>query len=1161
MDVVRRLVEVNGLLWVNNQIPMRHLLILVLLTPLFACQTDPAPAAAPDETRVSYARKVVEIDPGRAATEAAALRSAAAVEVDPALQLTLWAADSLVTDPIALSIAPDGRVFYTRAERMKNSEFDIRGHMDWTEETMALQTVEERRAFLRKTFAAGTEQSEKHLKDLNKDGVKDWRDLAVQEESVWAVSDRNGDGVADRSQRFLSDFSTEVTDVANGIEFFDGDVYVTAAPDFWRTGDDDGDGTADRLEALATGFGVHIGFSGHGLSGATVGPQGRLWWGIGDIGSDVTDQEGKRWRNPNQGVIVRCDPDGSNFEVFARGLRNTHEFAFDDYGNLITVDNDGDHAGERERLLYVIDGSDTGWRINWQYGKYTDPKNNTYKVWMDEQMHTPRHPEQAAYFLPPIQNYVNGPTGLVYNPGTGLGPDWAGHFFVAEFRGGPGNSPLHAFTMADDGAGFKLGTTKEIVRGLLPTGVDFGPDGALYFGDWINGWGAKGKGKIWKLDVAGAAAGATDVERRGTAELIVQDFSIMSPTELTTYLQHPDQRIRRKAQFALAKAEDGQEALRKIAVTPGNELARVHAIWGLAQRVRYGTTSGEVLLPLLAATDAENIAQAARMIGDQRIPGGEARLIELLAHPAPRARFFATEALGRLAEKTAVLPIVQMLRENDDEDVWLRQAGMIALGRIGEAETVAGLASDPSRAVRTAAVVALRRMESPLVQRFLADRDPYVVAEAARAIHDDFSIAEAMPALAALLEAESLPNEVTLRRAISANLRLGGDRNATRLIDFARRPDAPVAMRADALLAVSHWAEPSVFDRVTGRFRGKVTNDTQRGVAKFFGTRADELMTDASPVVRQAALAASAELKTGNLELILNILRTDASPATRAAAIATLGKRGRNDLDESLLIALRDNSSLVRSRALSLLPDSNIPVVKTVDLYREVIDHGSTEEAQTALAGLGGTVAPEATALLRQYFARLQNDDFPAALRLDLVEAMENTADAALAADLKAYETEIAGQDSLGYWAYALSGGDRERGVTQFYNNTAGQCTRCHAAFEYGGNVGPGLEGVGGRLSPQAILTSLVYPSAMLAPGYETMLLELTDGTAHSGILVERTAAALTLQTGKTETKTFALADVASQETLPSSMPSVVGRMTRREVRDLVSWLAHLRGE
>lgn len=1139
---------------------MRYLFPLFLSLLLTACD-DPAPAAAPNTPQVTSEEKIVEIDPTTAAAEAKTLREAASVEVDPALALSLWAADSLVTDPIAISIAPDGRIFYTRAERMTNSEFDVRGHMDWTEDIMALHTVEARRAFLRKTFTAGSEQSELHLKDLNKDGVKDWQDLTVQKESVWAISDRDGDGVADRTQRFFSGFHDEVTDVANGLTVFEDEVYVNVAPDFWKLSDDNQDGTADRMESLASGFGVHIGFSGHGMSGATVGPQGRLWWGIGDIGSNVVDKDGKRWENPNRGVVVRCDPDGSNFEVFAHGVRNTHEFAFDDYGNLITVDNDGDHPGERERLVYLIDGSDTGWRINWQYGKYTDPKNNGYKVWMNEGMHLPRHDEQAAYFLPAIQNYVNGPTGLVYNPGTGLGADWAKHFFVAEFRGGPSNSPVHAFTMETDGAGFKLGTTKEIVRGLLPTGLDFGPDGALYFGDWINGWGAKGKGKIWKLGVMdqGADAGAMKAIQQEVAVLLLSDFADIAPMELAEYLGHTDQRIRRKAQFALANAgRTGSLVLLEVATSSGDEIARIHAIWGLSQQVRYGTTDGAVLLPLLTALEPEIVAQAAKMVGDQRIPGGEAQLIDLLQHRSPRVRFFATEALGRLGHAPAVESIVALMRENADQDVWLRQAGMIALGRIGDDTALAKLANDPSRAVRVAAVVALRRMRSPEIFTFLYDRDDYVVAEAARGIHDDFSIDEAMLKLAEMLDRGGITNEVILRRAISANLRLGEKENVDLLLNFIQRADATPAMRGEALSALATWEEPSVFDRVTGRFRGRITRDASYA-AEAYTSISEKLLRNEEEEVRLAALSAAVTLGASS-ETVKEMFRNDPLPNIRAAALTTLNAINVSNLDDLLLLALQDKTEAVRSRALQLLPASAIAPERTVDLYREVITNGKTEEAQTALAGLGELETEASTALLTSLFQRLKNDDFPATLRLDLVEAIENHEAETLTADMMAYEQTLKTQDSLGYYAYALEGGDPRPGRGIFRWNSSAQCTRCHAVFEYGGNVGPGLEGIGSRMTPKEILTSIVYPSATLAPGYETVLVTLKDESLFSGIVLNRTAEELTIQMGKTETKTFATANLAEVETLPSSMPPIEGKLDRREVRNLVAWLATLKG-
>jgi hypothetical protein len=156
-------------------------------------------------------------------------------------------------------------------------------------------------------------------------------------------------------------------------------------------------------------------------------------------------------------------------------LRNTHEFVFDEYGNLISEDNDGDHTGEQERLVYIVNGSDAGWRTNWQFGKYRDPDNNTYKVWMDEKMYKPRFEGQAAYITPPIENFVSGPTGMLYNPGTALSPEWKNTFFVAEFVGNPTRSGIQAFKLKPKGATFELGEQKRMLNGVLATGIDLAP--------------------------------------------------------------------------------------------------------------------------------------------------------------------------------------------------------------------------------------------------------------------------------------------------------------------------------------------------------------------------------------------------------------------------------------------------------------------------------------------------------------------------------------------------------------------------------------------------------------------------------------------------------------------------------------------------------------
>ncbi len=1131
---------------------LTYLLPLLALCLLYYCAPKPETARAP-----RYPDRDIELEPVAAAKLAGKIRAETNVNVAEDLELTLWASDSLVADPVAISVAPDGRIFYTSANRPISSEFDIRGHRDWMTASIAFETVEDRRDFLHKTFEAGSDQSERHLKDLNGDGVRDWRDLTVEKDEVWFVEDRSGNGVADHAKLYLEDFNEEISDVTNGVEYANGQVYISVGPDLWKTSDTDGDGIADEKESLSHGWIVHIGFGGHGMSGVTVGPQGRIWWGGGDVGMNVIDKEGKEHKYPNEGTIVRCEPDGTNFEVFAHGLRNTHEFVFDDWGNLISEDNDGDHSGESERLVYLIDGSDTGWRINWQFGKYTDPSNNDYKVWMNERMYEPRWDGQAAYFLPPIQNYVNGPTGLVYNPGTALGPDYYGHFFVAEFRGNPANSPIHAFTLEPEGAGLKLGTTKEVVSGLLPTGLDFGPDGALYFADWINGWGIKEEGRIWKLDVPG---GADQPIRQEVKRLLVTDLSTLTSDTLSLLLAHQDQRVRRNAQFELAtREEEGYRVLLAAASNHANQLARIHGMWGMAQMIRLDGGDAADFVPLLGDADPEIIAQAAKMIGDVKYTGAGRELTTLVGNENARVSFMATEALGRTENREAVTAILAMLERNDDADTYLRMGGMIALGRIGAVEPLVNLTNSPSRALRTAAVVALRRIKSPQIAAFLTDKDEYIVAEAARGINDDYSIEEALPALAATLDDDRFRGEPLLRRAIGANVRVGGQESVERLVRYAQRSSAPAALRAEALSALASWGHPSVFDRVDGRYRGEVERDST-GAARALAPAVAQLMSRGEEAVRLAAIAAAGRLNLQQtIPQLTKLLTADRSGSVRTEALNALHALNAPELDRKLETALADRDGKLRARALEILPSSGIPEERSVLLYDRVLQNGSLIEQQAALQGLSQLPGESSTALFGRLLERLESDQLPTEVRLDLAEAVEQHGDPKLNALLTGYAGKL--DSDLGLYTLALEGGDVRRGQQIFYNNEAANCVRCHAVFEYGGNVGPGLEGIGDRLDRRQLLESLIRPSARLAPGYETLYVTMNDGTETAGTVLERTPETIKLKVGKEDILTLAVADIAEQTTLPSSMPSMEDRLSRREIRDLIAFLSGLHHE
>jgi putative membrane-bound dehydrogenase-like protein len=1124
------------------------LVVPAAMVVLTAQRTGPAPAAD------------VTLAPAEAKRLAAEARAKVPVEMPPGVELSVYAPEGLVAAPVAVKLDHDGTAYVASTTRA-NMPLDIREHPDWVPVVHTLRTVPDLLAFYRRDLAPHQSARNSWIPDANGDGSHDYRDFAEFKERVTRLHDADGDGVADQARVVFEGLNEEpVYDVIGGLLPYRGDIYVGSAPGVWRLRDTDRDGRFETQETISQGYGVHMAFGGHGISGVMMGPDGRLYWEVGDIGLDVTDKDGHRWSLPHQGAVMRSEPDGTGFEVFAAGIRNLQEFAFDEHGNLVSVDNDGDHQGETERLVYITEGSDTGWRSNWQYGKYTDPKNNGYNVWMDEQMYKPRMPGQAAYITPPVASYHTGPSGMVYNPGTALSDEWRRTFFVSSFPGAPAGARIYAFTLKEQGAGFALDKDVTFLRGVLTVGMDIGPDGALYITDWINGWSAGGTGRIWKLDTPAAAN--TPI-RQEVARLLAQPFDATPVPDLSRLLAHADMRVRQKAQFELARRGEAQALA--AAAASGEGLARIHGIWGTGQLARKDRAKAAPLVPLLKDADAEVRAQAAKTLGDVRYaPAGDA-LVALLADPAPRARFFAAEALGRLAYAPAVAPIVRMLADNDDADAYLRHAGALALARIGDVPAIAALSSHPSRGVRLAAVVALRRLRQPLVARFLEDADPAVVTEAARAINDDGSIAPALPALAALLGTPKASGDPLVRRAISASLKVADAASLARVAAYAGEASHPEAMRVEAIETLGVWAAPSPMDRVDGFYLDagvqNATRDAEAARAALLPL-ITSAGSNASPAVKIALAVAAGQLELeAAAPTLLAQLKSDPSPEVRIASLRALQAVHADTIQQAMDLAVADARPEVRRAALELLPSLDLSDAARADHLKAVIAGGNVEDQQAGYQVLGTLKSPEAASVLGGFLDDLAAGRVPPAAQLDLVDAAQTNGAPELTAKLEAYQ-KAKGADSLlaAFRPALLAGGSAYKGRGVFFDHPAAQCTRCHSLRAGGSDVGPNLGTVGARLSTEQILQSLLEPSAEIAPGFGTVGVTLRDGSRVDGQLKEETPQELVLVTGTPAAeRRIPKAQIASRTDPVSPMPPMGALLKPREIRDLVAFLSSLR--
>jgi quinoprotein glucose dehydrogenase len=1088
----------------------------------------------------------VRLDPTEAARKAAEERKGVPAQAGPGLEVSVWAPPGLVADPLAIDIDPTG-VAYIVASPRSGQLLDIREHPTWVPLIHTFKTTEDLRVFFKRVMAPELSAENTWLPDSNGDGSRDWRDLTAIKERVYRLEDTNGDGVADLSRVVFEGFNEDVaSDIAGGILVAGNDLYVTAAPDLWRLRDPNRDGVYEVSESLSHGYSIHPAFSGHDMSALTAGPDGRLYWKIGDIGMNVVDKSGRRWASPNQGAILRADPDGSNFEVFATGLRNTQEIAFDEHGNLVSVDNDGDHPGENERVVYITQGSDAGWRSTWQFGKYTDATINGYNVWMNEGLSKPQFPGQAAYLVPPVAGYKAGPSGFAYNPGTALDEQWRRHFFVTSFTGSSTSARVYAFQLNPKGAGFELGRDVEILRGVLSPGMRIGPEG-----------------RIWKLD---SPAGARDPMRAEVKALLVASFESRALTDLRTLLAHADMRVRQKAQFELVRRRSAATLLSAVREDKA-PLARLHAIWGLGQLARTDATQAATLVPFLRDADAEVRAQAAKTLGDVRARAATAALMPLLAGAEARPRFFAAEALGRIGDKSAIAAIVQMLADNDDRDVYLRHAGSAALASLNDPAALAALSTHVSRGARMGAVIALRRLKDAGVGRFLNDQDELVATEAARAVNDETGIAAALPALAAMLGQTRFTNEPLLRRAISANARLGTAEAAGRLAAFALRPvtttPAPV-LREEAIRALSVWMTPSRFDRVDGSELG--TTQAAGRDATAARTALATLVrlldqADTTTPIKLAVIDGLVRLEMKNAApTLLGRLRSDSASPVRVAALAALQALSAAELGQAVRLALADTDQPLRMAAISAMAAMPIAEPEKVAHLESVITSGTPGEKQAAIEGLGKVAGANAQAALGRLLDQLAVGTIAAEVQLDVLDAASVSATPALLARLDQMKVGRKLENLAMVFPNALErGGSVQRGRQLVMNHPAAQCGRCHTVGNATATVGPSLVKIGGQLTRTEIVQSMLDPSARIAPGFGTVQVTLRSGQQVTGLLREETGTTLVFEDGTGARQSIAKTDVTARVNAPSSMPPMGLLLKPREVRDIIEYLATLR--
>lgn len=155
-------------------------------------------------------------------------------------------------------------------------------------------------------------------------------------DKVYALVDEDKDGKADKKY-----IIAEGLDMPNGVAFKDGALYVSEVSRIWRF-----DNIEEQLDNPPQKVLISDNYpsdNAHGWKYIAFGPDGKLYVPVGAPCNICNDNE----QDTRYASITRMNADGSGFEVFANGIRNTVGFAWHPQTNeLWFTDNGRDNLGD-----------------------------------------------------------------------------------------------------------------------------------------------------------------------------------------------------------------------------------------------------------------------------------------------------------------------------------------------------------------------------------------------------------------------------------------------------------------------------------------------------------------------------------------------------------------------------------------------------------------------------------------------------------------------------------------------------------------------------------------------------------------------------------------------------------------------------------------------
>lgn len=494
---------------------------------------------------------------------------------------------------------------------------------------------------------------------------------------ILILEDTDGDAKADKTTVF---YQGRDIDSAHGVCVLGGKVIVSAGENVFLFTDSNGDDKPEKKELLFTGIGGTQ--HDHGIHAFAFGPDGRLYFNFGNEGHQLKDKNGKpvvdragnvvesSGKPYRQGMVFRCDPDGSNVETLGWNFRNNWEVAVDSFGTLWQSDNDDD-GNRGVRINYVMEYGNYGYQDEMTGAGWQTPRTN-----MEEEIPLRHwHLNDPGVIPNLLQTGAGAPTGIVFYEGDLLPERFRNQMIHAD----AGPNVVRAYPVEKAGAGYTA-TIENIAEGtrdkwFRPSDVCVAPDGSLFIADWYDpGVGGHRmedveRGRIFRVTPKGKAA-----------KYATPAFDFKTAEGAAKALASPNLEVRYLAWTALSGM--GQKAAPVLTgLWKGNDQQlRARALWLL------GRLSGSAAVQPAIADQNADIRIAGLRLARQLAHAGKLDLAgvisKLVKDSDPQVRRECAIALREVATSQAAPLWTELAVQHDGKDRWYLEAlGIAADGR------------------------------------------------------------------------------------------------------------------------------------------------------------------------------------------------------------------------------------------------------------------------------------------------------------------------------------------------------------------------------------------------------------------------------------------------------------------------------------------------